>query len=462
MMPTIYRGMPNCTDIRTSKRFRLSTVVVLLTAMMTATARADSPTPVSWIRQFGTSSRDEGHGVSADRLGNVYTAGSTQGDLLDGTTNDRNGFIAKHDALGNPLWSRQFHSSGFNTSTSADGLGNVYVSGFPESDATAMGAFVAKYDDLGTHLWTRQVGGSSGSSYGVSADGLGSVYMSGTTSGDLGGPNAGMVDAFVSKFDSAGNLQWIRQLGTPVRGNHPVVSADSFGNVFLSGSSTLGGLTGPTLGAQTAFIAKYDALGAKLWTRELGSGHTTFCEDVSSDGSGNAYIAGYTNGQLGQAYFGGPLDAYLAKYDAAGNFVWTRQLGTSSQDYAYSVSADVEGDVYVSGRTFGDLGGPFAGGENGDAYVAKYDSAGNHLWTRQFGTSNTDVSLGVSADKFDTVYIAGLTSGVLGASSLGDFDAFLIKLAPVPEPNTLWLATFSIASLFSRSRKSAYRKRGPG
>ena len=63
--------------------------------------------------------------------------------------------------------------------------------------------------------WIRQLGTSStDESNGVSADGLGNVYISGYTNGSLGGPNAGNEDAFVSKYDAAGTLQWTRQLGT--------------------------------------------------------------------------------------------------------------------------------------------------------------------------------------------------------------------------------------------------------
>ena len=47
----------------------------------------------------------------------------------------------------------------------------------------------------------------------MSADGLGNVYISGYTRGSLGGPNAGGTDAFVSKYDAAGNFQWIAAVG---------------------------------------------------------------------------------------------------------------------------------------------------------------------------------------------------------------------------------------------------------
>ena len=89
------------------------------------------------------------------------------------------------------------------------------------------------------------------------------------------------------------------------------------------------------------------------------------------------------------------------------HFQWTRQLGTSADDDSYGVSADGLGNVYISGYTDGSLGGPNAGSD--DAFVSKYDAAGNFQWTRQLGTSATDDSYGVSADGLGNVYFSGYT-----------------------------------------------------
>lgn len=63
--------------------------------------------------------------------------------------------------------------------------------------------------------WTQQLGTSLPDySYGVSADGLGNVYISGWTLGSLGRPDPGGIDAFVSKYDAASTLQWTPQLLT--------------------------------------------------------------------------------------------------------------------------------------------------------------------------------------------------------------------------------------------------------
>jgi hypothetical protein len=202
----------------------------------------------------------------------------------------------------------------------------------------------------------------------VSADGLGNVYLSGWTQGSLGGPNpGGSADAFVSKYDAAGNFQWSRQLGTSAADFLYGVSADGLGNVYISGY-TLGSLGGPNAGGFDAFVSKYDAVGVLQWTRQLGTSLDDESYNVSADGLGNVYFSGLTVGSLGGPKVG-LNDAFVSKYDAAGNFQWTQQLGTSAYDLSNDVSADGLGNVYFSGGTFGSLGGPNAGGF--DAFVVK-------------------------------------------------------------------------------------------
>ena len=197
------------------------------------------------------------------------------------------------------------------------------------------------------------------SSQGVSADGLGNVYLSGRTTGSLGGTSAGGFDAFLSKYDAAGTLQWTRQLGTSENDLGYSVSADGLGNAYLSGI-TMGSLGGTNAGSNDAFLSKYDAAGVLQWTRQLGTSETDIGYSVSADGLGNAYLSGRTLGSLGGTN-AGALDAFLSKYDAAGTLQWTRQLGTSETDISFSVSADGLGNAYLSGYTYGNLGGTNAG-----------------------------------------------------------------------------------------------------
>lgn len=331
-------------------------------------------------------------------------------------------------------WTRQLGSTASEQSYSvaADGLGNVYISGNTDGplvgpSAGSSDAFVSKYDVSGTLQWTRQFGTSAGDlSHGVSADGLGNIYISGQTGGSLGGPNAGGRDAFVNKYDASGVLQWTRQFGTSADDVSLGVSADGLGNVYISGY-TLGSLGGPNVGLPDAFVSKFDASGTLQWSRQFGTSADDTSFGVSADGLGNVYISGRTFGSLGGPNAGGN-DAFVAKYDASGTLQWSRQLGTSADDISNGVSADGLGNVYIAGGTSGSLGGPNAGGQ--DAFVSKYDVSGTLQWTRQLGKnveSGQDVSWGVSADGLGNVYIAGGTSGSLGGPNAGDLDSFVSK-----------------------------------
>jgi hypothetical protein len=166
-------------------------------------------------------------------------------------------------------------------------------------------------------------------------------------------------------------LQWIRQVGTPSTDVGIAVSADSLGSVYISGYTT-GSLGGSNAGGWDAFVSKYDATGAFQWTRQLGTSADDYSRAVSADGLGNVYISGHTSGSLGGAHAGSE-DAFIGKYDAAGNLQWIRQLGDISRDWGYGVSADGLGNVYISGSTDGSLAGMNAGQD--DAFVSKYDAA---------------------------------------------------------------------------------------
>ncbi len=140
---------------------------------------------------------------------------------------------------------------------------------------------------------------------------------------------------------------------------------------------------------EDAFVAKYNANGNQLWMAQFGTSGYDSATGVSSDGSGNVYVSGYTDGSFPSYTNLGSYDAFVAKYDTSGNPVWVKQFSTSSHDYAEGISSDSNGNVYVSGKTFGS----FLGYTNlglYDAFVAKYDGNGNQLWLRQFGTSGDD------------------------------------------------------------------------
>ncbi|MCH8270788.1 MAG: hemolysin, partial [Planctomycetes bacterium] len=233
---------------------------------------------------------------------------------------------------------------------------------------------------------------------------------------DLGGPNAGTpwTDAFLARYSAAGNRLWIRQFGTSGTDKARALAPDDTGGAMVAGY-TGGSLGGAYAGRGDVFLARYDSAGNQLWIRQFGTDRTDKAFALAPDGAGGVMIAGETTGSLGGPS-AGFWDVFLARYDSAGNQLWISQFGSSSTDVARALAPDGAGGVMVAGWTDGGLGGPNAG-DSADVFLARYDSAGNELWIRQFGTRGWDEATGLTPDGAGGVIVTGriyVSTGVWG------------------------------------------------
>ncbi|MFM6517989.1 MAG: beta strand repeat-containing protein, partial [Microcystis panniformis] len=152
------------------------------------------------------------------------------------------------------------------------------------------------------------------------------------------------------------------------------------------------------------------------WLKQLGTSFRDKSNGIATDSNSNVYITGSTWGSLGGNNAGGyDYDAWTAKYSSSGELLWKAQLGTSTYDGSNGVATDSDGNVYLTGDTGGSLGGTNAGSY--DAWVAKYSSSGQLLWKAQLGTSAYDGSNGVATDNLGNVYLTGDTCGSLGGTN---------------------------------------------
>lgn len=331
----------------------------------------------------------------------------------------------------------------------SDAEGNVLVAGRAQSlvdgePSADTSAIVAKYAADGSVLWTQRLGtAGADAASGVGVDASGNVLVAGTTSGALAGAALGFDDGFAVKYSPSGALEWSAQLGTSEPDAASSVGAGADGTVFVVGQ-TRGVLDGTRAGSDfDAFVVALSAAGEPLWQRQLGSdtGFDELAAGVSVSGDG-VVLAGRTFGALAGEN-GGSADAFVAKYSTAGELVWARQLGGPDFDAAEAVSVDASGEVYVAGQAGGFLAGP--GVVIGSApFLAKYSAAGELLWRRDLAEASMGAATSVSADASGNVFIAGYTSAAFGGQNQGVFDAFLAKYSP--DGGELWVVQPGLAA----------------
>ena len=274
--------------------------------------------------------------------------------------------------------------------------------------------------------WTRLLGSPSNDearSISTSADG--SIYITGYTRGSLDGQtNTGEWDAFISKYSSDGTKAWTRLLGSTSRDDAFSISTDADGSIYITGG-TQGSLDGQTnSGEWDAFISKYSSDGTKAWTRILGSPSWERAESISTAADGSIYITGLTRGALDGQTNNGDLDAFISKYSSDGTKVWTRLLGSTSDDGAHSIRTAADGSIYIAGYTQGWLDGQ-TGSLNGDAFISKYRSDGTKAWTRLLGSYYGEDAFSISAASDSSIYITGYTGG--SDPNLANYVSFISK-----------------------------------
>ena len=195
---------------------------------------------------------------------------------------------------------------------------------------------------------------------------------------------------------------WTKQLGTSENDQAKDIAVDNTGNIYIVGG-TNGSLEGVNQGSEDAFIRKYDSAGNPLWTDQFGTGASDRTHSVAVDNSGNVYITGVTDGDLAASNPGGN-DIFIRKYNSSGTEQWTRQIGTSASEWGEDIAVDSSGNVYVIGDTFGSTFGTHAGGYNRDVFVVKYDTNGTQQWGDQFGNTSWNYGTGVAVSTSGYIY----------------------------------------------------------
>jgi hypothetical protein len=313
-----------------------------------------------------------------------------------------------------------------------DPSGNVYTTGWfigtvdfdpglgvynltSVSSVTGAGdVFVLKLDALGNFIWAKRMGGSLGSfAFSIGIDGAGNIVTTGNFNGTadfdpgvgtftLNANNSGNGGAFISKLDPSGNFVWAKAVSSPGPANGASLKVTTLGDIYLTGSFHS--------------IVDFDP-GVGTYT-------------LSS--------AGYN-------------DVFVLKLNAAGNFVWAINIGSTNFDLGYDLDLDAAENVYITGIFRGttdfDPGSQvfnLTGSLNGDVFVLKLDMNGNFLLATSITGTGIAVSSNIRIDGNGNIIVVGKLSGTIdfdpgiGTSNLtsagnssGNNDIFILKLDPL-------------------------------
>ena len=249
---------------------------------------------------------------------------------------------------------------------------------------------------------------------------------------------------------------WTRLLGSSSSDYGLAVTTGSDGSIYLRGY-TAGDLDGQTNNSKRdVFITKYQPDGTKAWTKLLGSNGYDFIGYIWSNAlttgsDGAIYVGGYTKGNMdGQIYGGDNGDAFISKYQSDGTKVWTRLLGANNYNGSKALTTGNDGSIYVSGTTYGNLDGQTNNIDN--TFITKYNPNGTKVWTRLLGSIGWSLyGYALTTGSDGSIYASGSTTGTQDGQTYngGNYDAFITKYNP--DGTKVWTRLLGSSSFESAS-----------
>jgi hypothetical protein len=227
--------------------------------------------------------------------------------------------------------------------------------------------------------------------------------------------------SFIVTYKNIGSsnieIIWGKQFGTDKNEEITGVTVDSQGNIYVIGS-TEGNLFGTNVGGKDIFIAKFSPGGELIWGKQLGTIEDDVPFDIAVDSDRNFYVVGATYGDLfGKLVRKWSEDAFVVKFSSKGEIIWSKQFGTPGQDWAEGVAIDNKNRmIYIVGflqiGEFGDLEAKVFEEETyEEIFLIKYDFEGNKIYEKLYGTKRNDAGRSICIDNEDNIYIVGDTDG---------------------------------------------------
>ena len=255
-------------------------------------------------------------------------------------------------------------------------------------------------------------------------------------------------DCFSTATDQEGNIFVTGGTSTE---NFPLL--DPGGTAYFSDDySTL-----PFAIDLNVFVLKFSASGNLLWATYYGGIAEESAYSIETDLNGNVFVTGWTKSldfpiqsagasSYNQPTFGGGfVDAFILKFQNNGTRLWASYYGGSGQDQGYGLSTDLQGNLWITGKTDSpnfptqNNGTFFQGALAGesDAFILKFNNLGVRQWATYYGGSSNDEGHSISTDVNGNAFVSGETfsdnfstqnnGGYFQSNYGGAGDAFILK-----------------------------------
>ena len=327
------------------------------------------------------------------------------------------------------------------------GPGTFFLDGGPGNDV-----FTLKMDLNGNLIWAKSFGAQgSDIANSIAVDNDGNVFTHGHFQGvvdfdpgpgvdTMGTPNV-LNQMFVQKLDSAGNYLWARYTTGGAHASRAIAVDDS-GHVFMNVISQFGpinfepsntnylfnGVTCTNPGQiGDVFIAKYNSAGSIIWVKEFGGcmWDRSYDIDVTPNGLIYLYIEdrqcfNYAGNQCNNQF----TESMLLKLDNNGDTIWSKVISSNLQGaFARVIDLDVNDidQLHIIGN-YGDsinfgTGNVYNSSLDDDAFIAKFDSNGNPIWSQTIGSASQWDRGWMITSTETTAWVLGIFEGTV------DFDA---------------------------------------
>ena len=416
-----------------------------------------------WAISAGGSESSSGISVTTDNNNNIIVTGYFYADITFGTTTltsfgGTDVFVAKFNANGNLLWAVQGGGQNFDNvnAVTTDNFNNIYIAGSFQSfiqfaNLIAEGGiytniYLVKFTSNGIPLWLRSGTGNDfyNEARGLATNNANDVFLtgsfgtvtdfSGTILTSIAGP-----DIFLARYDTNGNLTWIRHAGgTAFNEIGFDLAIDSNNDIYITGrfSETVNfdNILLTSEGFANIFIAKYNLSGNAQWAVQAGDSGYSFGKGISLDAAGNIAIIG-NKGRFFDSPQGEGDDIYIGKFRKDGTKIWDFIAGGNNYNEAGSIVTDNNGELIVTGL--------FAGLANFGSFILNSDFSSDIFLGR---LPSPDLSISQQLVDFQTVLIDSSRSQTVSLSNPSTTALHIFDIS-ITGPDA---AAFSLNANFNR------------